>query len=280
MKSDSYELPDIISSHKTNTHFLSAEHILPVRVPPLDINSDYELWKFRMEPLLAGLPPQTQYNHIMLAMSDVALRRAIAGGFSASNPLSYNWQILEECFAKTSNTSAYMHTFLSRCQEPGETATDYFHQLRQIASYAFPTLPIASRDEVIFTRFTQGLLSHELKCQLLRQPAKSISEALEVVKQFESVEHMLSPSASTSCYALGTTERRTTVPAPQQRHPNASSSNQSTMPPTVPPKQNDDPSKCYYCRRFGRRAWKCGHNKKPQGSPIARTQMPVTPPTS
>nr|CAH8830273.1 unnamed protein product [Trichobilharzia regenti] len=218
------------------------------------------MWKIRMESLLSGLTPHAQYTQIMLAMSDTALRRAIAGGFSASKPISYNWRVLDECFAKTSSPSVYMHTFLSRCQEPGETAFDYLHQLREMASRAFPNLPIPNQDDVICSRFAQGVSSYELKCQLLRQPAKSVSEAIEVVKRFESVEHILTPTASTPCYALGTTERRTTVPAPRQRRPNAPSSNQ----PPIPSQRHDDPSKCYYCRRFGRRAWKCGHNKKPQ----------------
>nr|CAH8829254.1 unnamed protein product [Trichobilharzia regenti] len=223
------------------------------------------MWKIRVEPLLSGLTPHAQYTQIMQAMSDTALRRAIAGGFSASKPISYNWRVLDECFAKTSSPSVYMHTFLSRCQEPGETAFDYLHQLREMASRAFPNLPNPNQDDVICSRFAQGVSSYELKCQLLRQPAKSVSEAIEVVKRFESVEHILTPAASTPCYALGTTERRTTVPASRQRRPNAPSSSQ----PPIPSQQHDDPSKCYYCRRFGRRAWKCGHNKKPQGEPCS-----------
>ncbi|CAH8853019.1 unnamed protein product [Trichobilharzia szidati] len=262
MKSDSADPPEVNSNHKVNSPTPAPEHVQPVRgLPTLDINSDYEMWKIRMESVLTGLPAHAQHTQIMLAMSGAALRRAIAGGFSALKPISYNWHVLDECFAKASSPSVYMHIFLSRYQEPDETAVDYLHQLRELATHAFPTLANTSRDDAICNRFAQGVLSHELKCQLLRQPAKSISEAIEVAERFESLERILTPTTNTPCYALGIAERKTTVPAPRQRRFNAPSTNQSTNPS----KDRSDRSKCYYCRRFGHRAWKCGHNKKPPG---------------
>ncbi|VDQ15689.1 unnamed protein product [Trichobilharzia regenti] len=81
MKSDSFEPVAIFSTQKANTYPSSTEHTLPMRgMPPLDINRDYELWKFRMESILTGSSPQAQYSQIMLALSDVQLLRAITVG--------------------------------------------------------------------------------------------------------------------------------------------------------------------------------------------------------
>lgn len=235
MKSDSYDPPALRCTQKASSHASDAEPHLPVRgPPPLDIHGDYELWNFRMDSLLIGHSQQDQYKQILLALSDAALQRAIAVGFSPQNSLSDNWRILNECFAKSASSSFYMHSFLNCSQEMGETEFDYLHRLRQIATHTSPSLSNVSSDELICTRFAQGILSYELKCQLLRNAVKSVPEALEVVKCFESVEHILSPTASTSCYTLEVSEQRRSLPVPRQRRPNA--------PPPVQPTTSTAPA--------------------------------------
>ena len=122
------------------------------RLPVLDVHTDYELWKFRVQAILNRVPPHDHYMQLMLSLTDDALRRAISGGFSSTNSLAANWKVLDDCFCSSITSSTYVDSFITRQQQPEESAADYMHQLRHVAMRAFTALPPSTLDDLSNTQ--------------------------------------------------------------------------------------------------------------------------------
>ncbi|KAK4469996.1 hypothetical protein MN116_000019 [Schistosoma mekongi] len=95
---------------------------------------------------------------------------------------------------------------------------------------------------MICARFTQGLQDRDLQLQLLRFPVQCVSEALTMAQRFEDA------ARSTINPTLFTIQHR--------RRP-VSKGRGDSFHTTEPTKRN-----CYYCKRFGMFAVKCGHNRQ------------------
>lgn len=176
---DKCERPATYSAVKFSSPAPETEaHLAVWGLPHLDVNRDYEVWKFRMQPVLARVTPQHQYLQLMLTHTDHALRRVILTGVHANNSLASNRQILDECFESTESASTHVDASLSRQQHPGERASDDMFQLRQLITRESPTLPTSAIDELLYKRFTQGLSNQDLKTHFRLTPATSASEDL------------------------------------------------------------------------------------------------------
>ncbi|CAH8565175.1 unnamed protein product [Schistosoma curassoni] len=110
------------------------------------------------------------FNYLVSYLSDEAVRRATADGFAASNTLPQNWRILDDSFSVPVDTQQVTIQFLSRHQKASENPIDYLNSLQQIAVLAFPRLDVMRREELIRSRFVEGLVPGPPREHFLRSP--------------------------------------------------------------------------------------------------------------
>lgn len=97
-----------------------------------------------------------------------------SNSFAASNLSSQNLKILGECFSLTMNTQQVTSQFLSRHQKASEDPIDYLHSLQLTTVQAFPHLDFSRREELVRSRFVEGLLLGALLKHLLQMPSTSM----------------------------------------------------------------------------------------------------------
>lgn len=97
-----------------------------------------------------------------------------SNSFAASNLSSQNLKILGECFSLPRNTQQVTSQFLSRHQKASEDPIDYLHSLQLTTVQAFPHLDFSRREELMRSRFVEGLLLGALRKHLLQMPSTSM----------------------------------------------------------------------------------------------------------
>ncbi|XP_018648667.1 KRAB-A domain-containing protein [Schistosoma mansoni] len=244
----------------------------PRQPPLLENSSDYTVWKFKVVAYLRKVPASEQFDYLVSYLSDEATKRAIVNGFAADNTLAQNWKILDDCFSTPVDPQQAAIRFLSRHQTPGENPMDYFNSLQQMAVQAFPCLDATGRDELIKSRFVEGLLSSTLKEHCLLNPPTDINSLKRVTFRFMAAEQLKSPLDMHQPTAMAVMQpTKASRPLNPQRISNVTRSSHwnSSRRQFNPTEKKWRPtnsyhgrqSECPYCRRFGKNAKKCGHNR-------------------
>ncbi|CAH8429630.1 unnamed protein product [Schistosoma margrebowiei] len=253
----------------------------PRQPPLLETSSDYSVWKFKVTAYLQRVPLTEHFNYLVSYLSDEAVRRAIANGFAASNTLSQNWRILDDCFSMPVDTQQMTIQFLSRHQKASESPIDYLHSLQQVAVQAFPRLDMIGREELIRSRFVEGLLPGPLKEHFLRNPPADTSEVKRTTLRFLAADKLVN-SASAHSSSVTTVERATKPSGPDTCQTTVAvtdlpgrgvihrQSNSRWNKQPAWGNYNGRQAGCIYCKRFGRNARRCGHNRprKPEQARI------------
>ncbi|CAH8628181.1 unnamed protein product [Schistosoma guineensis] len=244
----------------------------PHQPPLLETSSDYSVWKFKVTAYLQRVPLSEHFNYLVSYLSDDAVRRVIANGFAASNTLPQNWRILDDCFSLPVDTQQMTIQFLSRHQKASESPVDYLHSLQQVAVQAFPRLDMMGREELIRSRFVEGLLPGPLREHFLRNPPTNTSDVKRTTLRFLAADKLVNVSNAHSSSVM-TVERATKSSGPDTC--------QATIAVTDLPgrgairgqpnlRWNKQPAwrnyngrqaDCIYCKRFGKNAKRCGHNR-------------------
>ncbi|CAH8583579.1 unnamed protein product [Schistosoma haematobium] len=244
----------------------------PRQPPLLGVSSDYDIWKIKVMTCLHRVPTSEHFDYLLSYLDDEAAKRATANGFTTCNSPSQNWKILDECFSLKVDTQQSAIQFLSRHQKPHESPIDYLHSLQQIATQAFPSLDILGREEITRSRFIEGLLPGALREHLLRVPPADTADLKRTALRFLTAERLSVPLA---------TYRPTVMTIDEATEPNRQDSFQSAAAirefydrnsrrgqPTSTwngrssrDNYRGQQTECFYCRRFGKNAKKCGHNR-------------------
>nr|CAX83699.1 Gag-Pol polyprotein [Schistosoma japonicum] len=239
--------------------------------PLLETSSDYAVWKLRITAYLRKVPTSEHFDYLLSYLDDETVKRASANGFAASNSLSQNWKILDECFSLPVDTQQRVIQFLSRHQKASENPIGYLHSLQQMAVQAFPHLNVIGREELVRSRFVEGLVPGPLKEHLLRMPPVDTVDLKRTALRFQTAEALSSSSEihrptvmtveqPTESRRLDSLQSATTVKNLPRR---SISREQSHLMWNRWPSLNNyrgRQTECIYCRRFGRNAKRCGHN--------------------
>nr|CAH8863045.1 unnamed protein product [Trichobilharzia regenti] len=227
--------------------------IPPLPRPPMfQPSSDYPCWKSRMLAFLDIAPASHHFIHVINSLSDDAYALAYAAGFSNTNPMRTNWEILDRCFNLRRSSQHTMLRFYSRRQSPGESFLDYLHALQLLAAGLDCHKDLPSRDQAVCTRFVEGMTPGELRTHLRRQLPTSTVELQQIILHFMDAENDYTPTPSSSRCPLPT------VPTAATTTPVRSDRSRSQL------RSNEDATRgCYYCQRYGKKARKCGHNRQP-----------------
>ncbi|VDN43038.1 unnamed protein product, partial [Dibothriocephalus latus] len=120
---------------------------------------------------------------------------------------------------------------------------------RRLSLLTFPEEAAERRELEILKRFTLGVANSELYTKFIRKQYSTLSKALKVARGFEAAELARRESSSAQVYAVATSG------ASPFWHPDRPC--------------NLSPASSPYCRRFGKRAQRCGHNPpiRPQPRP-------------
>ncbi|KAK4471019.1 hypothetical protein MN116_000002 [Schistosoma mekongi] len=244
----------------------------PRQPPLLETSSDYSVWKFRVTAYLRKVPTSDHFDYLLSYLDDECVKRAAANGFAASNSPAENWKILDNCFSLPTDTQQLTIQFLSRHQDHSENPIDYLHSLQQLAVRAFPHLDVVGREELVRSRFVEGLMPGPLREHLLRMPPVDTVDLKRTTLRFLTAERLFG-SAETPRPIVMTVEPATEAKrfdnirgAAAIRHrpgPDATRKQSTSMSNRRPSWNNYQgrQTACPYCRRFGRNARRCGHNR-------------------
>nr|CAH8828569.1 unnamed protein product [Trichobilharzia regenti] len=242
-------LPELFPEKSVST--LPSVPPLP-RPPMLQLSSDYPRWKKRMQAFLDLAPVSHHFIHVLSSLSEDAFARANAAGFSNTNSMLTNWEILDQCFDLRQSSQHTMLKFFSRRQLPGESFLDYLHALQLLAAEIDCHKDLASGDQAVCTRFIDGLMPGGLRTHLRRQLPISTAELRRIILRFMDTENDYASTPSSSiCQLPAASTAAAVTPIRQDR-----SRSQQRL-------NGDVPRRCYYCQRFGKKARKCGHNRQP-----------------
>nr|CAH8837804.1 unnamed protein product [Trichobilharzia regenti] len=227
--------------------------IPPLPRPPMfQLSLDYPRWKKRMQAYLDIAPASHHFIHVLNSLSDDAYARADAAGFSNTNSMRTNWEILDQCFDLGQSSQLTMLRFYSRRQLSGESFLDYLHALQLLAAGLDCHKDLPSRDQAVCTRFVEGMMPGELRTHLRRQLPTSTVELQRIILRFMDAENDYTPTPSSSRYPRPTAA--TVTPARSDRSRSRWRSNE------------DATRGCYYYHRYAKKARKCGHNRQPDRS--------------
>ncbi|VDP50649.1 unnamed protein product, partial [Schistosoma margrebowiei] len=162
--------------------------------------------------------------------------------------------------------------FLSRHQKASESPIDYLHSLQQVAVQAFPRLDMIGREELTRSRFVEGLLPGPLKEHFLRNPPADTSDVKRTTLRFLAADKLVN-SASAHSSSVTTVERATKPSGPDTCQTTVAvtdltgrgvihrQSNSRWNKQPAWGNYNGRQAGCIYCKRFGRNARRCGHNR-------------------
>ncbi|CAH8558892.1 unnamed protein product [Schistosoma turkestanicum] len=240
----------------------------PRQPPLLENSSDYAAWKSRVEAYLQQVPVSEHINYLMSFLSDDAVKKVAAYGFSTTNSLHQNWKILDECFSLSVDKQQVIMQFLSRHQKPGESPIEYLDALQLIAVQAFPDLDASGRDELVRSRCVEGLAHGPLREHLLQIPPANTAEFTRTALRFITADRMSNPSEAhqhsvmtVETSQLNRSKRAASVAHFPIRRINSGGSKWTWNRRPAYNSYHGHQTKFVYCRRFGRNAWRCGHNR-------------------
>ncbi|CAI2734536.1 unnamed protein product [Schistosoma spindalis] len=244
----------------------------PRQLPLLESSSDYPVWKFKVTAYLQRVPLTEHFNYLVSYLSDEAIRRATANGFATSNTLSQNWRILDDCFSVPVDTQQATIQFLSRHQRASKNPIDYLYSLQQIAAQAFPRLDVIGREESIRSRFVQRLLPGTLREHFLRSPPKDTSDLKRTTLRFLAADKLANLSDARPASVMNVEQAANSSGLDKFQTTSAvnDSFNRGVSRGQLSSRQNgrspgktyrNQQTECFYCKRFGENARKCGHDR-------------------
>ncbi|KAF6772846.1 hypothetical protein AHF37_08181 [Paragonimus kellicotti] len=183
-------------------------------------------------------------------MGDAALKQFRASGVAPKSSPEVKWETVQGLSGRTELASIYREWFHARRQQPSESVDSFLRDLRELALKAFTQSSTEERNGQIRYSFCLGLSNQGLRGKFLRKPAASLLEAVEKARAYEAVQESMPDTPSVSepiCFAA----RNFPQPSPLARN-------------------------CIYCKRFGSRAQKCGHNPPLAVSRVARGRSPLS----
>ncbi|VDP38244.1 unnamed protein product [Schistosoma margrebowiei] len=162
--------------------------------------------------------------------------------------------------------------FLLRHQKANQSPIDYLHSLQQVAVQAFPRLDMVGREEIIRSRFVEGLLPGPLKEQFLQNAPNDTSDVKRTTMRFVAADKLVNLSnAHTS--SVTTVERatkssgldncQTTMAVTDFSGLGASRGQPNSRWNRQPAwgNYNGCQVECTYCKMFGKNARRCNHNR-------------------
>ncbi|KAF6769576.1 hypothetical protein AHF37_12197, partial [Paragonimus kellicotti] len=221
------------------------------RQPPFyNPDDDFDDWAFKVRIYLSAVNRKLHSFYILSFLGDAAVKQFRASGVAPESSPEVIWETLQGLFGRTELASVYRERFHARRQQPSESVDSFLRDLRELALKAFPQSSPEERNGQICDRFCLGLSNQGLRGKFLRKPAASLLEAVEKARAYEAVQESMPDTPSVSepiCFAA----RNSPQPSPLARN-------------------------CIYCKRFGSRAQKCGHNPPLAVSRVARGRSPLS----
>ncbi|VDO69510.1 unnamed protein product [Schistosoma curassoni] len=147
---------------------LDEPSVIPIKTAPgstscqpplLETSSDYAVRKFKVTAYLQRIPLTEHFNYVVSYLNDEAVRRATANRFAAN-----------DCFSVLVDTQQVAIQFLSRHQKASKNPIDYLNSLQQIAVQVLLRLDVMRREELVCSRFVEGLVPGPLREHFLRSP--------------------------------------------------------------------------------------------------------------
>ncbi|TGZ50030.1 hypothetical protein CRM22_010878 [Opisthorchis felineus] len=159
------------------------------------------------------------------------------------------WGILDDFFNVRQPTLLQLERFREGKQLPGESVDQVLGSLRNIATQIYAPEDRIETEEELLQQFILGVFLPGLKAELIRRSSDNIRDAVQLGRSYEATSAL-----ETQLHAF----KLTTNPSPHQPSPRSWNMRPASR------------MNCPYCRRFGRRAQRCGHKPpiRPTGEPL------------
>ncbi|TGZ63693.1 hypothetical protein CRM22_006781 [Opisthorchis felineus] len=186
---------------------------------------------------------------ILSLLDDSAARQLLSTGTSIEVPPAALWEISDDLFKARQPTLLQLERLRERKQLPGESVDQFVVSLRTLATKIYAPEDRVKTEEELLQQFILGVSHPGLKAELICRSPDNIRDAIQLGRSYEAAS-ALEPQL----HAL----KLTTTSSPRQPSPRSWNNRSASR------------MNCPYCRRFGRRAQRCGHNPpiRPTGEPL------------
>ncbi|TGZ69633.1 hypothetical protein CRM22_003628 [Opisthorchis felineus] len=248
---DEFEPPVVSYAHKLSNSSMIPDRSVPALRPPnvFSPGDDFTLWSFRARSYLKEVPAAQYGQYLLSLLDDSAARQLLSTGTSIEAPPAALWEILDDLFNVRQPTLLQLERFRERKQLPGESVDQFMVSLRSLATKIYAPEDRIKTEEELLQQFILGVSHPGLKAELIRRSPDNIRDAIQLGRSYEATS-ALEPQL----HAL----KLTTNSSPRQPSPRSWNNRPASR------------MNCPYCRRFGRRAQRCGHNPpiRPTGEPL------------
>ncbi|TGZ72485.1 hypothetical protein CRM22_002058 [Opisthorchis felineus] len=210
---------------------------------------DFTLWSFRARSYLKEVLAAQYGQYLLSLLDDSAARQLLSTGTSIEVPPATPWVILDDLFNVRQPTLLQLERFRERKHLPGDSIDQFMGSLRNLATKICAPEDRVKTEEELLQQFILGISHPGLKAELTRRSPDDIRDAIQLGRSYEATS-ALEPQL----HAL----KLTTNPGPRQPSPCSWINRPASR------------MNCPYCRRFGRRAQRCGQNSpiRPTGEPL------------
>ncbi|CAH8536658.1 unnamed protein product [Dicrocoelium dendriticum] len=230
------------------------------------IGDDYEQWERQARWYVDRFPENERAAALSSLLSNDAYHIAASKDIIGDVVNGTTFAQLKEALQPSLHEWEYGRQFHARVQRHGEQFTIFVAALRKLAILAYPHADKASREEKIFLQALQGTTNIDIKKDFLEKPPATLQEAVDSATRREKILAVIAreePRRVSDYTELVSVVR----PREQQRRGQRNfSDHRSTQWNNVPRFTKESPvgpqMDCPYCRRFGRFAYSCGHNRR------------------
>ncbi|OON15509.1 hypothetical protein X801_08689, partial [Opisthorchis viverrini] len=238
---DEFEPPVVPHAQKSSSSPISPDRTVPALRPPnvFCTGDDFTLWSFRARSYLKAVPV-AQYGQYLLSLLDVsAARQLLSTGTPIEAPPATLWAVLDNLFNIRQPTLLQLERFRERKQLPGESVDQFLGTLRDLATNICPLEDRTRVEAELLQQFILGVSHTGLKAELISRSPDNIRDAIQLARSYEATSEL-----EPQLHAV----KITAAPRPRQ------------LPPGYRYNRPGSRTNCPYCRRFGGRAQRCGHN--------------------
>ncbi|KAF7260964.1 hypothetical protein EG68_01501 [Paragonimus skrjabini miyazakii] len=183
-----------------------------------------------------------------------ALDIAIDEGIIQGDITEGTFRRLRACFTTGPHQLEVCRQFHGRIQHPGEKLTAFIRELRRLCAEGFTDDTSEVREQRILQQALEGTRDTSTRRAFLTAAPTSIQEALDRAGTIEQVNGVLERDQ----------QYRTREIAPVQYRPLARPQPFNRQERYGPQRMQRPPYQkpyCYYCSLYGKRAYRCGHNR-------------------
>ncbi|TGZ73169.1 hypothetical protein CRM22_001672, partial [Opisthorchis felineus] len=178
-------------------------------------------------------------QYLLSLLDDSVARQLLSAGTPIASPPATLWGILDDLFKVKQPTLLQLERFRERKQLPGEFVDQFMESIKNPATKICAPEDRIKTEEELLQQFILGVSHPVLKAELIRRSPDNICDAIRLARSYE-VTSVLRPQL----HAL----KLTTNPGPRQPSPCSWNNRPESR------------MNCPYCRLFGRRAQRCGHD--------------------